>query len=428
MSDDFESELHDRLAARADAVPVTDDWDDLLERSARRDRRTIRVLSLSLVVVLCAAGAGIVVAARGNDHAPAKKAATPPPAASVVPTHARVPTIGAAAFGAGGSAGSNGLTIGQVLTRGVPENQPMAKIFTRTTSAGVVIRAYQANVQSTAGGPPWWTPPAWCFPSAYVQADVSDSAIAAVASGALYAEQRDGAKISGTIDIVGQSERAVRWVVIAQGPSDVAQIRATFPDGSTDEMAPVDGVAVLIGSGAANPQLAVGVDAIAADGSVIATASLDGSSYSFAQRVGEGLEKACVSPTALPAPGHDQPADAAAARQQVTDVFNAAYRKGNTDAQFASYFDDARGFAEIQKQMRAGPYAAEIAAAQTKLDDLVFLDATTAAIQYEWSIPSSPGSGFTNRFTEAHLVNGEWKLSRVGRCNDVALAGFTCPT
>jgi hypothetical protein len=59
---------------------------------------------------------------------------------------------------------------------------------------------------------------------------------------------------------------------------------------------------------------------------------------------------------------------------------------------------------------------------------VVFLDPTTAAIQYEIDIPNYGTPSFANRFTEAHLVNGSWKLARAGWCNDVSLAGITCPS
>jgi len=33
----------------------------------------------------------------------------------------------------------------------------------------------RANTPNNMSGPPWWTPPGWCFPNGYVLADVSDT-------------------------------------------------------------------------------------------------------------------------------------------------------------------------------------------------------------------------------------------------------------
>ncbi len=77
--------------------------------------------------------------------------------------------------------------------------------------------------------------------------------------------------------------------------------------------------------------------------------------------------------------------------------------------------------------MLAGAFKEQVQTATLKLNDVVFLDATTAAIQYEIDIPNYGTPSFPNRFTEAHLVNGSWKLARAGWCADVSLAGVTCP-
>ena len=63
-----------------------------------------------------------------------------------------------------------------------------------------------------------------------------------------------------------------------------------------------------------------------------------------------------------------------------------------------------------------------------KFDNLVFLSPTKAAIQYEIDIPNYAAGAFSNRFNEANLVDGKWKLARYGWCNDVSLAGVQCPT
>ena len=90
----------------------------------------------------------------------------------------------------------------------------------------------------------------------------------------------------------------------------------------------------------------------------------------------------------LPAPGAHQPADPAAARQAVIDTFNKAYDKGVSDDAVFAYFDDAHGFADIMANLRNGPFKEQVRTAVMKLNDLVFLSPSVAAIQYEIDVPN----------------------------------------
>jgi len=444
VSDFDEQALRARLDARARTVSAADDWDDLLARMTRRNRRTTRALAFALSILVIAGAAGIVVAARGTST-PTKAKPVAAPRDRVDVPHTPVPTwsntVNAASAGFGQSQalvnrGSTG-TLGVVSDGvGVPsgsvlmlasQNVPMARVFTRTTADGLVIRAYRADVDtsSEAHGPPWWTPPGYCYPNGYVQADVSNEAIAGVAYASLYAAQPDGAKVGGQYMIVGRNEQSPRWIVIAQGPSSAARLRATFPDGSRDEMAPVGGVAVLAGTGSANPtNTKVTITALDASGAELGSATLPGEGQGAAAQYDN---VSCAVPQTLPAPGKEQPADVTAAHQAVVDAFNGAYAKGVDDSAFDSYFVDSHGFDTVRQQLRNGPYKEQVKTATMKLNDVVFLDATTAAIQYEIDIPNYATPSFPNRFNEAHLVNGTWKLDRQGWCNDVSLAGLNCP-
>jgi hypothetical protein len=455
MTDDFERQLHDRLDARANTVTVTDDMADVFERSSRKNRRTVRALSFALVVVMCGAAVGVIVAARGNEAPATAKAKSG--RATLQATNAKVPIVPAAGGPTFAGSGSSSAASYAIAGNGVsatrlffsPGNaQPMAKVFTRTNASGVTVRAYRANTPNNMSGPPWWTPPGWCFPNGYVLADVSDADIAAQANGSLYASQHDGSQLGGTVNVVGQAEQHVRWVAIAQAPADAARVRASFPDGSHDEMAPVDGVAVLVGTGASEPkEVSATLEAFDASGGSLGKAKIVGSGLTWLQiqsdtvsppptvpnggtgilKVAPADQSKCSPPQTLPAPGKTQPADPAAAKQAVTDVFNAAFAKGISDQVFEKYFDDSHGFADVMKKLRAGSFKQQVDTARMKLNDVVFLDATTAAIQYEIDIPGYATPSFAPRFTEAHLVNGEWKLARSGWCNDVSMAGVQCP-
>src|SRR5262249_55964236 len=156
-------------------------------------------------------------------------------------------------------------------------------------------------------------------------------------------------------------------------------LRATFPDGSHDEMTPVDGVAVLIGRASSDAKSDASehatVDALDDSGATLGSAQIGSP---FAQPF-VGTDPACVAPQSVPAPGKDQPADPAAARAAVVDAFNHAYGR---PADF-SYFDDPSGLAEIgQKLTNGGPFAEEAKTAQIVFDNLVFESPTRAALQY----------------------------------------------
>src|SRR5262249_19054580 len=87
---DFDNELHNRLAARADAVPVTEEWDDLLDRVIRKSRRTTRGLALVTVLAVCFGALGVVVVARDTNSTKPKEKAAPPPSDRVDATHAQI--------------------------------------------------------------------------------------------------------------------------------------------------------------------------------------------------------------------------------------------------------------------------------------------------------------------------------------------------
>ena len=141
---DFEQNLRGKLNARADAVLVDDDWDDLMQRMLRRSRNTTRALALALVLVV-GAGTVAVAATVRNDHSAAPAAVGPkvkPAGDGVVPTHAKVPTVPSASTGGasyakaasqpGGTLGSsevlvNGASTAWIAVGDGGPNTPMAK-------------------------------------------------------------------------------------------------------------------------------------------------------------------------------------------------------------------------------------------------------------------------------------------------------------
>lgn len=438
---DYEEELSKRLGARADGINPGGDFEQVVERLVARERRASRVLAALLVVTLCGASVAVAAAVRHDDNRGSQTATKRASGASLSVTHAKVPTIAGASLGAA-SAGSNGsaapsggssaplkavtyggvaLPSGAIAFQALPSSvQPLARVFVRTTASGVTVRAYRGDLdQASTGGPPWWSPADYCYPSGLLQADVSNDVMAASTAGSLYKAFKD-ASVGGSVALVGTGEQSPLWVVIAQGPANTAKLRATFPDGSHDEMTPVDGVAVLIGPASSDVKddanAHVTITALDGSGATVSSAQLS-ATYSAA-----AADPACTAPQSLPAPGAQQPADPAAARAAVIDAFNHAYGR---PADF-SYFDDPTGLADIGQKLVNGPFAAEAKNAQIVFDNLVFESPTRAAIQFHIHIPNY--SDFTNRWGEAVLVNGAWKITRQTFCDIASLGGVPCPS
>jgi hypothetical protein len=114
-------------------------------------------------------------------------------------------------------------------------------LFTRTTADGITIRSYHLASSGPCG----------CGSSGPLSVELSDQS--AVGQGFLGDEPDPVATTadartepiglaSGAFGVVEGSP--VWWTAVAVGP-EVASVSMSYPDGSTDQMAPIDGVAVL---------------------------------------------------------------------------------------------------------------------------------------------------------------------------------------
>ncbi|HWS45432.1 MAG TPA: hypothetical protein VN636_06200, partial [Acidimicrobiia bacterium] len=241
-----------------------------------------------------------------------------------------------------------------------------------------------------------------------------------IAAGSLYAQRREG-PVGGDATIVGVAEHDPTWIIVAQAPPGAARVRATFPDGTHDEMTPVDGVAVL-SRPAASTTGTITVEAFDGSGTPLGSAPITAPGSSA--RIDPAQ---CNAPQQLPPPGPTQPADPASARTTINNLVVSAFSdRSLSDAQVFALYDDSHGFADVLKQLRSSSFKNEVAAARvSKLDGLVFLSATKAALEFTINIPNY--SSFSQRFGEAVLTDGTWKLTRATFCNQVSLAGVQCP-
>lgn len=446
------SELDDRirrsLHRQSERVSIEPEPEDLTDRFARRERTRTRALTAALLLALLAGPTLGFIAGRGGGDTTRDGVARPRTGDDdrdkvVIAPDGDVPKLApdAALAGAGGAetaprSTTESFSTGQVIVGpgygGYYGAQRLAKFFNRDAGA-VKIRAFRADIDAPiTAGPPWWEPAEWCFPNGIVQADVSSDDMVGIATGSVYAQRRDSS-VGGTLSVIGIAEGAPQWVLVAQSTSDAATLRARFPGGGTDEMAPVDGMAVLVAPAAVTaeffsnrlPDERATIEALDAGGTAVATADIglwvDG--FGLGLEDGSGQES-CYGPQQLPPPGEEQPADSAAARAEIEAGYGRPTSEVTMEERLAG-LDDPRGMEDVWDELLNGSFAEQVRNARSVVRDIVFLSATRAAVQYDVEIPNY--TSFPNRFAEHVFVDGRWKLTRESLCRDISLAGVVCP-
>ncbi len=247
-------------------------WADLTGVRPMGGRRRLRIAVVAAVVAVGAAGGYIGLTSAGvfsssdSGHPGALQLAS---AASA--SRGRQLPVGAAS-GASGAFACPMIPGTVNMTGGDGSVGSATHVFTRTTAGGVTIRAYRlpsttpcgcgplsaAAATSSSSGSSSGSPTAgsqilpWdSVVSPVVSLELSDTT--AVDQGDLF----DAMGVSATTpnatteptgviaNAFGVVEGApVWWVAVSVGP-DVASAQMTFADGSTDQMSPVDGIAVL---------------------------------------------------------------------------------------------------------------------------------------------------------------------------------------
>jgi hypothetical protein len=127
----------------------------------------------------------------------------------------------------------------------------MTRLFIRTTADNVVLRGYFQTFAGAVNAQNYCDPSTWCPPPECVSinsfmAEVSNAE--AVSQGGTQELPLDGPAASRGEVPLGVAEGAPAWVLMVQTTSDVVNVRATWPDGTVDEMAPVNGLVVVCGA------------------------------------------------------------------------------------------------------------------------------------------------------------------------------------
>jgi hypothetical protein len=271
--------------------------------------------------------------------------------------------------------------------------------------------------------PPFWEPPAWCFPAGDVE--IAVTGVGDVARTVRYDAVEDGA-IEVRTNVIGGPEGPFRWLSVVQGPAGTARVRVEYPGGQSDEVAPVDGLAVL------SPPVAPGTDLDGEPGVVTAVAlAADGPELARTEGPwGTDADPpyrrpACAVPTELPSPGPEQPADPVAAEAAVRAVWDAAFAhpgRATVDEQLAAV-EDGRGVRRALQRVLDGVSDQVLSETTIALDGLVFAGPDRAFVHYTVDILTGT---YASLFGELVLVDGDWKVTRRTACDLAETGGGIC--
>ena len=219
--------------------------EELLAIMARSRSQRHRLAALGMAATLAVGGAGGWLVAGGASSS----SSVGPSLAAGVTTTTVVPPVpangpciapGGGPCGGAAAAASAGAPVsgagGAVGVATVAPGGKLTKVFVRTTADGVTIRAYRTQAEPSPAACPIPVVPG-------LVAEVSTSEI--TAQSVVGISPASEHLIGFTSAIVGVAEGAPVWVVTAQVDGSVAQVRAAFADGKTDQMSPVGGWAVL---------------------------------------------------------------------------------------------------------------------------------------------------------------------------------------
>ena len=270
--DDVAAELRRVLDATATDVDAAHgaphpDRADLDRRIRRRARRRTGAAAVAGVLLLTAGiTGGAVVASRSSDGSGPTGVASggtttpvaPPPGVSV-PDDVRLPEVdgsivlqsrrtSATAWTADAGYQTYENSIGRPASSWDAADRPSATVFVRTTPDGTRLDVRANRFGATDAAAPTDLAAAShsgaCVPAGELYVGVRTDASVGQVRDLRYDEVPAGTVVASG-SVVGVAERDPRWVVVAQVAPGVSDVRATFPDGHRDHLAPVDGIVVL---------------------------------------------------------------------------------------------------------------------------------------------------------------------------------------
>ncbi|HEX4775950.1 MAG TPA: hypothetical protein VFW74_04180, partial [Acidimicrobiia bacterium] len=118
-----------------------------------------------------------------------------------------------------------------------------------------------------------------------------------------------------------------------------------------------------------------------------------------------------------------QPPDPGAARAAIQSAFD-AYGSTVPRAVKEASIQDGAALYPLFVQAANGSFAQQVRDVKVRVDEVVFTSATSATLRYDLLIPND---NWPNRIGNAVFEDRHWKVARATVCNDLSLAGVTCP-
>jgi hypothetical protein len=129
----------------------------------------------------------------------------------------------------------------------------------------------------------------------------------------------------------------------------------------------------------------------------------------------------------LPKPDGPPPRDEAQARNEVIRAIEVATAGSSTDAERLASIQDSEGQVELRQEVLVHFPQVPLDSITARVEEVRFLNRTTAAVRYTILIPGYSIPEFPDRIGRVVLDDGTWKATRETACADLALGGVTCP-
>jgi hypothetical protein len=446
---DVESRLRAHLHRRAQGARPRPDFDAVAQRAAAIGGRQRRALVAALVVALLLGPAAGFLAGRGaggdgggevasGQGDGARAGDDPAGAEGDGAPEVALPDVATGRGYAGVSGNEMVGPVGPVGFGGFGGSTPPERLALRTSAEGVAIRVYRYTYDDpeyygVMEAPPWapeWQPSGDCTPAGSVAVGLSTELAVGLAFHELWPSVPG---LSATFGAFGIDEQDPHWWLVVQVPDGVASVRATFGSGSVDEMAPVQGVAVLVGgavTGGDDPWTPTGtLETFDAAGAPLQRLDLGPDVWQglYSPYNDAGWQERCQPPPppppALP-PAGEQPADVNAASAAVTVAIETVFDGSLTNDDRAPYIDDPTGVLPDARAEAEAAFPDAVGSARGIVHELVFTAPDTAVVRFE--ITTNMGN-FADRFGEVKLVDGTWKVTAGTICAQLSLAGVSCP-
>lgn len=285
--------------------------------------------------------------------------------------------------------------------------QDLDRVGSRTVN-GVDIRLFRSTFDQPNTGNPLWDPPAGCFPTGSLMAQVSTPGMVAIVGTELYGLQ----PTEGVIHLVGVAEQDPHWVVV--GSTDASQVTVRLPDGGSVDAPVTDGVFTTAAKAPEADHEHAPSATVVAGGQEIALGQWTGPTD---ERFYENCEP---PPPALP-PAGEQPEDPDAARAEIAEAYALAYGGGQGGPSQLDAFADPEAMAGVLEDLDASEtfdsYRGKVSAV---VGEIVFDSPTHAWLFYDID------PVLTDRIGEAVLTDRGWKVANETMCADVSLVGVSC--